>query len=124
MQRYWILIAMIAAVAVMTGAAVEQDDSGRKVYQGKGNCFTCHGGDGQGSVLGPDLRDDVWVNFDQRPTPVELEALIRSGVPKPLRHPAPMPPMGGGRLTDEDVSQVAAYVLSLSEGTRTTGSRS
>lgn len=95
--------------------AVRQDASpGRAVFQGKGNCFTCHGQDGRGSPLGPDLTDDEWVNSEGRPSPDQVETLLRMGVPHPVQHPAPMPPMGGGRLTDEEVRQLVEYVLSLS----------
>lgn len=96
-------------------AASARQDPGQAIFQGKGNCFTCHRQDAKGTPLAPDLTDDVWVNFDQRPTQQEVETLIKEGVAQPQEHPAPMPPMGGGSLSDDEVTQLARYVLSLSE---------
>lgn len=92
----------------------QDPDPGRTIFQGKGNCFTCHRQDARGTPLAPDLTDAEWIAFDQPPTVAQLETLIREGVPKPTRHPAPMPPMGGARLSPEEVTQVARYVLGLS----------
>lgn len=110
----------VAMTALVAAAPLTQADPGRAIFGGKGNCFSCHGGQGQGSVLGPDLTDDEWVNFDARPTAGEVETLIREGVAKPVRHPAPMPPMGGARLSGAEIAAVAAYVLRLSESAEPT----
>lgn len=117
MQRtYEVLATLAVAGAALAGVAPpSQADSGRAVFHGKGNCSSCHGSEGRGSTLGPELADDEWVNFDARPTQAETERLIREGVSRPVRHPAPMPPMGGARLSDEEIAAVAAYVLELSE---------
>lgn len=96
-------------------AGVAQD-AGKAIFEGKGNCFTCHRQDGKGTPLAPDLTDDAWVNFDGRPTAEAVAALVRKGVAQPKQHPAPMPPMGGGSLSDDEIDAVAAYVLSLSAG--------
>lgn len=91
-------------------------DPGKAIFHGKGSCSTCHGRSGTGTPLGPDLSDDVWLHFESRPAAPQLEALIANGVARPVRHPAPMPPMGGARLSTQEVTQLAAYVLSLSAG--------
>ena len=81
---------------------------------GGGTCYVCHGQDAKGSAVGPDLTDGEWLNTDG-----SLEGIvktIRSGVPTPKKAPAPMPPMGGATLTDEQVQAVAAYEYSLSHG--------
>lgn len=91
-----------------------QDPPGKALFEGKGNCFTCHKADATGTPLAPDLTDDAWINFeDGRPTQEAVETLIREGVASPVQHPAPMPPMGGASLSDEEVTQLAEYVLSL-----------
>lgn len=96
------------------GPAVRQDP-GEALFRGKGNCFTCHKQDGTGTPLAPDLTDDEWLNFDDgRPTVEEVATLIREGVSRPVSHPAPMPPMGGARLSDTEIEQLAEYVLRLS----------
>jgi mono/diheme cytochrome c family protein len=87
---------------------------GRDVYGGSGNCFACHGPDATGTPIGPDLTDAAWLNITGAVTPASIAAVIRTGVVQPVQFPAPMPPMGGGALTDEQVHAVSAYVYSLS----------
>lgn len=107
--------ALVALAAAPAHTAAPQDSAaGEAIFKGKGSCFTCHGPRATGTTLAPDLTDDAWVNFEARPSQEEVETLVREGVAKPVQHPAPMPPMGGARLSDDEVSQVAAYVLSLS----------
>ena len=109
--------AAVAALTAMAAMTPPQDaDPGEAIFRGRGNCFTCHAPTATGTPLGPDLTDDVWTNFDRRPTRAEVSALVKAGVPVPREHPAPMPPMGGGRLSAEEIDQVAAWVLSLSAG--------
>ena len=90
---------------------IEQDTAGKAIFTGKGNCFTCHGQDAKGTVLAPDLTDDVWLNADG--TLESVIEVIAEGVTAPKEHPAPMPAKGGANLTDAEVRAVAAYVLSL-----------
>ena len=40
-------------------------------------------------------------------------SLIKSGVPQPVEHPGPMPPMGGANLSDDQVNALAAYIVTL-----------
>ena len=47
-------------------------------------------------------------------TLASIEKVVTEGVAKPKKMPAPMPPKGGGQLTDAQVKAVAAYVYSLS----------
>ena len=42
-----------------------------------------------------------------------LEQTIRTGVMQPKQYRDPMPPMGGGQLSDEQLKAVAAYVWAL-----------
>ena len=90
---------------------------GDSIFHGKaagGTCYACHGQDGKGSAVGANLTDSEWLNTDG-----SLEGIvktIKSGVPTPKKAPAPMPPMGGATLTDEQVQAVAAYEYSLSHG--------
>lgn len=91
-----------------------QESPGQAIFRGKGNCFSCHGPEAKGTVLAPDLTDGDWLNFPGRPTPEQVKTLVTSGVPKPKKHPAPMLPMGGARLSDAELDQVVAFVLGLS----------
>lgn len=94
--------------------ALAAQDAGKAIFEGKGNCFTCHRKDGKGTPLAPDLTDNEWINFDSRPTADAVAALVKEGVAQPKQHPAPMPPMGGGSLSADEIAAVAEYVLSLS----------
>ena len=104
-------IMALVAVFVLVGGAAAQE-TGRKVFEGKGLCHACHGRDATGTPLAPDLTDSEWLNIDG--SLAAIIALVRTGVPKPLRHPAPMPPMGGARLSNTEIEAVAAYVKGLS----------
>jgi mono/diheme cytochrome c family protein len=106
----------VTAWTPSTDLALTQDqaEAGRAIFKGKGNCFTCHGPEAKGTVLAPDLTDQEWLHFEAMPTAAQVRKLVTEGVAKPQKHPAPMLPMGGARLSDEELDQVAAYVLGLS----------
>ena len=88
---------------------------GRKVYDGKAGgamCATCHGSQAKGVPgLGPDLTDATWLHGDG--SVVFLRNIIQSGVTKPKKSAAVMPPNGGGNLNASQLDAVAAYVGSL-----------
>jgi mono/diheme cytochrome c family protein len=83
---------------------------------GGGTCYACHGQDGKGSAVGPNLTDGEWLNTDG--SLGGITKTVQTGVPTPKKAPAPMPPMGGASLTPDQVRAVAAYVHSLSKGGR------
>jgi mono/diheme cytochrome c family protein len=56
----------------------------------------------------PPLR---WLNIDG--SYAAIAGLVRTGVPNPKQHSAPMPPMGGATMSAVQVCAVAAYVYSL-----------
>jgi mono/diheme cytochrome c family protein len=107
-----------AAAPANLPAGVTQDmvTQGQQIFTSAGNCYTCHGVDGTGTALAPNLTDAEWLNnngtFD------EIVSVIKTGVaqPKDKTHPAPMPAMGGAALTDDQVKSVAAYVWSRGGG--------
>jgi glucose/arabinose dehydrogenase len=75
-------------------------------------CAGCHGANGTGSPLGPDLSGKKWLWSDG-----SLAGILKSiteGVPNPKQYRSPMPPMGGAQLTPEQTKALAAYVWSLS----------
>lgn len=100
------------AVDLPEGVTQEQYDEGRRLFAGQGGCAACHGPQATGTGLGPDLTDDTWLNVSE-PTMAEVMRVIREGVQQPVQYPAPMPPMGGARLTDDQVHALAAYILAL-----------
>jgi mono/diheme cytochrome c family protein len=107
--------AVVAATCAFLGAAAaEPQPDGRAIFAGKGNCWVCHGRDGRGTALAPNLADAEWLNGDG--TLQAVTEIVRSGVPRPKRFPGMMPPGGGASLNDAEVRAVAAYVVSLSGG--------
>ncbi len=97
---------------IETTRTMVQDTAGKGIFTGKGLCAACHGTEGKGTALAPDLTDAKWLNVDG-----SLDAiakLVKEGVPNPKEHPAPMPAMGGAQLTDAEIQAVARYVKSLS----------
>lgn len=99
-------------VALPPGVTEEQVEEGRQLFSGQAGCMACHGPNAGGSTLAPDLTDDEWLHLSD-PGVDALAELIISGVPEPQQYPAPMPPMGGANLSDEQVRALAAYVASL-----------
>jgi mono/diheme cytochrome c family protein len=93
---------------------------GDSVFHGKVGgalCYVCHGPAGKGVAgLGPNLTDKEWLHGDG--SVAFIEKTVVEGVPKPKKAPAPMPPKGGGQLSDEQVKAVASYVFSLSHPTK------
>ena len=112
---------LIAGAGILSAVLLSQAQDpaaialGKKVFEGKAGgaiCFTCHGMNGKGSPgLGPDLTDDKWLHGDG--SAAYIDSIVRAGVPKPKQSAAPMPPMGGAKLSDEQVKAVVAYVGSL-----------
>lgn len=100
-------------------AAPAGDPDPQLIAQGRDvfatSCFACHGADATGTPIGPDLTDGAWLNVTGAVTPASIAAVVRNGVAQPVQFPAPMPPMGGVALTDEQVRAVSAYVYSLSQ---------
>lgn len=94
------------------GVTRAQYDEGRALFTGTAGCMACHGQEGGGTPIGPDLTDDEWLNVDA-PDVSALAEVIQAGVSDPRQFPAPMPPMGGGSLTAEQVEALAGYVASL-----------
>ncbi len=105
-------LGVLTCAAAFAWPASAQDSAlGKQVFENKGNCFTCHGPHALGTPLAPNLRDSVWINIDG--SLEQIMRLVKSGVPKPKQHPAPMPPMGGAKLKDAEIEAVARYILSL-----------
>ena len=102
-------------VALAAGVTQEQFDQGQQLFTGAGACAACHGPSAGGTTLGPNLSDAQWLHVDQ-PSVDAIAEVIRTGVAQPIEHPAPMPPMGGANLSDDQVQALAAYVASISQG--------
>ncbi|HVW68297.1 MAG TPA: PQQ-dependent sugar dehydrogenase [Steroidobacteraceae bacterium] len=103
-----------AALAVPPGSTAKAVALGRDIFAGRvgeAPCTGCHGSDGRGTPLGPDLTAGKWTWSDG--SLAGLRKTITQGVPQPKNYRGAMPPMGGAQLSDAQASAVAAYVWSL-----------
>ncbi len=100
---------------VPNGATKAQVQLGERVFHGLvggAACTGCHGANGTGTSLGPNLTDSQWLWSDGSLD--GIRSTITQGVTQPKKYRAPMPPMGGAQLTPDQLSAVAAYVWALS----------
>jgi len=99
---------LFASYLKMDVPAVAADERGRqmgaRIFQN--NCAQCHGSDGRGSRGFPNLTDSEW---QWGGTPEAIKTTITEG------RRAAMPPMAAALGGAEDVTDVANYVLSLSD---------
>ena len=103
-----------AALPVPKGFTKAQVKLGNRIFHGDvadGTCGGCHGADGKGSPVAPDLTSGNWLWSDG--SLQGLETTIKNGVPEPRAHPGAMPPMGGVTLSQADLDAVSAYVWAL-----------
>src|SRR5258708_20538162 len=78
-------------------------DEGRDIYNR--TCTTCHGPDGAGGEMGPALGAPA--RRYAQATDAQIFEAIKNGIP------ATQMPRFGGRLQDNDVWKVAAYIRGL-----------
>jgi glucose/arabinose dehydrogenase/mono/diheme cytochrome c family protein len=104
-----------ANAKVPEGATREMVALGGQIYRGQvggAACTGCHGGNADGTPLGPPLLGKKWLWSDG--SFAGITKTINDGVAQPKEYRSPMPAKGGAELTDEQVKAVAAYVWSLS----------
>ncbi len=104
-----------ANLAVPPGATRAMVALGDRIYHGQAGgatCTACHGQDGKGSPLGPDLTAKKYLWSDR--SYAGIMKSIREGVPQPKQYRSPMPAMGGAQLTPKDLTALTAYVWALS----------
>lgn len=89
------------AVALALLTDEESLAQGKTIYA-EMNCAACHGNEGEGNAIGPNLIDDYWIHgcsFD------EVFNIIKNG--EPLKGMTPFKAL----LSDERIQKVASYVL-------------
>ncbi len=92
------------AVALVALTDAESLQKGQALYEGPNLCQACHRPD-LGGMVGPNLTDDLWIHGC---TPAELVKNIATGFPT-----LGMLPYGSGSaLSDEQLLQLASYILS------------
>jgi mono/diheme cytochrome c family protein len=102
----------VAAVELPEGVTQEMVAQGEEIFNRGATCFTCHGAGGAGGPLAPALNESDWIHIDG--SFESIVQIIVAGVPTPQQYPAPMPPLGGSSLSDEQVRQISAYVYAIS----------
>ena len=104
-----------SGLPVPSGATPDMVALGNRIYHGQvaeAMCTACHGANGTGTPLGPDLTKNKWLWSDG--SWAGITKSINDGVLKPKQYRSPMPAMGGSQLTPDQVSAVGAYVWALS----------
>lgn len=103
-----------ASLPIPPGATAEQVAQGDDVFHGRkgnGTCAGCHGSNGKGTPVGPDLASGKWLWGDG--SLASIARTVEEGVPEPKVFRSPMPPFGGARLSHTEVVAVAAYVWAI-----------
>jgi glucose/arabinose dehydrogenase/mono/diheme cytochrome c family protein len=105
----------VAALPVPPGATPAMMALGNSIFHGQvasGTCTACHGPNGAGTPLGPDLTKNKWLWSDG--SWAGITKIITDGVMQPKQYRSAMPPNGGSQLTPEQTRAVAAYVWAIS----------
>ena len=97
--------------AAPDGVTLESISEGRILFNARATCSACHGANGMGGQLAPNLADAVWLNSDG--SYAGIIEVIETGVLEPKEYPGLMLPRGGLGLSDEEVSSLAAFIWSL-----------
>jgi len=102
------------SLPIPPGASPRQVALGDRIFHGQargGTCAGCHGTDGKGTTMGSDLTSGKWLWGDG--SVQAITQTIAQGVPQPKDHTGVMPPMGGARLSQTDLTAVADYVWAI-----------
>ncbi len=102
------------SLPVPPGATKEEVALGDRIFHGEAaasTCSGCHGSDGKGTSVGPNLADGKWIWGDG--SLKSIAGTIIHGVPQPKQYTGAMPPKGGVPLSAPDVAAVAAYVWAI-----------
>lgn len=97
--------------AAPDGVTLESITEGRILFNARTTCSACHGANGKGGQLAPNLADDVWLNSDG--SYAGIMEVIEAGVLEPKEYPGLMLPRGGIGLSDKEVGSLAAFIWSL-----------
>jgi glucose/arabinose dehydrogenase len=99
-----------ASLPVPPGSTAAQVAEGDKLYHAS-SCAGCHGANGGGTPVGPDLTSGKYLWGDG--SVAALGATITAGVPMPKQYRQAMPAMGGAQLSASDVHNLAAYIWAV-----------
>ena len=109
------LFAPIALAAQAPDSSAALLALGKRTFEGRGLCFSCHGKAGEGMPAvskNTILADGKWLH--SKGTQPELVAIIKVGFDaKTSKSGVVMPARGGSRISDREVEAVALYVVDL-----------
>lgn len=88
-------------IILLTDATSIED--GKTIYK-EMNCFACHGMNGEGNAIGPNMTDEYYLHGCKIQDVVNV---IKNGVPAKGMTPFK------AQLSDEKILKVASYILSL-----------
>lgn len=91
----------------------ENLNAGAEIFATK-TCTTCHGTNGQGNAIGPNLSDEYWIHGN---TANELFQVVKNGVPTKGMTPFK------GQLSPKQITQVLSYVLTKIQGSNPAGAK-
>ena len=77
--------------------------AGKEIYSSM-SCFACHGMNGEGNAIGPNLTDDAWISGCDFQS---VFSMVKNG------NPAKGMTAFKAQLSDARIQQVSSYVLSL-----------
>lgn len=81
----------------------ESIEAGKTIYSSM-NCFACHGMNGEGNAIGPNLTDEYWINGCDFQSVFNI---IKNG------NPAKGMTAFKGQISDEKIQQVSSYLFTL-----------
>ncbi len=109
------LLALFVAgplAAQEAAASEEQIAEGKALFLGDGGCHMCHGQDAKGIAgMTNDLTDGEW-NMVEEGTLEAIKEVIKNGLGAEKTGGIPMQAQGE-RLTEDQITALAAYLLSL-----------
>lgn len=76
---------------------------GKQIYKDM-NCFACHGMEGEGNAIGPNLADEFWLNGCDIQSVFNI---IKNG------NPAKGMTAFKGQISDDQIQKVSSYVISI-----------
>ncbi len=100
-QEYQIKSVSGNELALLTDAADIAE--GKAIFKDM-NCFACHGTNGEGNAIGPNLIDDYWLHGCEF---ADVFNVIKNG--EPLKGMTAFK----GQLSDEKIQKVGSYIVSL-----------
>lgn len=84
-------------------ADAEAIEEGQTIYK-EMNCFACHGMNGEGNAIGPNLTDNYWIHGCDFKS---VFSIIKNG------NPVKGMTAFKGQISDEKIQKVASYVITM-----------